>query len=293
MASEVIERDVTPEKASSSIELPASTAWPFILAFGATLLVAGLVTSPSISILGAILAVTGCVGWFRELLPVERHEPVAVESIEPVRTITEIVDRRPRLVNAPHRARLPIEIYPISAGIRGGLVGSVAMAIPAVLYGIISQHSIWYPINLLSAGFFPARNTTAALAAFHWDGLLVAAAVHLLVSLLVGLLYGAMLPMVPRHPILLGGLIAPLVWSGLLYEFLDFIDPVLNQRVNWLWFVVSQIAFGVVAGIVVARQHRVRTWQYLPFVVRAGFEIGGATHTTDTTDTEDGEQHLP
>jgi hypothetical protein len=57
---------------------------------------------------------------------------------------------------------------------------------------------------------------------------------------------------------------------------LEALDPVLKQRIDWLWFVVSQIGFGVVAGIIVSRQERVRTWQYLPFAVRAGMEASGA-----------------
>ena len=46
------------------IESPAPTAWPFALAFGSTLLFAGLVTSSSVTVLGAVLAVAGCIGWF-------------------------------------------------------------------------------------------------------------------------------------------------------------------------------------------------------------------------------------
>ena len=65
-----------------------------------------------------------------------------------------------------------------------------------------------------------------------------------------------MLPMFPRRPILLGGLIAPLLWSGLLYSMLDLINPALNERIDWPWFVASQIAFGIVAGLVVARGRR-------------------------------------
>jgi hypothetical protein len=175
-----------------------------------------------------------------------------------------------------HRARLPIEIYPISAGIKGGLAGSVAMAVLAVIYGIVSGHGMWYPINLLSAGFFPARTTIEQIAAFHWDALIVATVVHVLCSLLVGLLYGVALPMFPRNPILLGGVIAPVLWSGLLHSILEAVDPVLNQRIDWLWFVLSQIGFGVVAGIVVSRQVRIRTWQHVPFGVRAGIEASGA-----------------
>src|ERR1700724_455157 len=52
-----------------TLQLPAPTAWPIILAFGLALVFAGLVTSLSVSLLGVILAVTGCIGWVREVLP--------------------------------------------------------------------------------------------------------------------------------------------------------------------------------------------------------------------------------
>ena len=98
------------------------------------------------------------------------------------------------------------------------------------------------------------RTATAQIAAFHWDALLIATILHLICSVLVGLLYGAALPMFPRRPILLGGVIAPVLWSGLIHSILEALDPVLNQRIDWLWFVISQIGFGIVAGIVVSRQ---------------------------------------
>ena len=116
----------------------------------------------------------------------------------------------------------------------------------------------------------------AQISAFHLESLIIASVLHLLVSVLVGLLYGAMLPMFPRRPILLGGVIAPIMWSVVIHSILEAVNPVLNQRINWLWFVISQIGFGLVAGIVVSRQARVRTWQYLPFAVRAGIEAPGA-----------------
>jgi hypothetical protein len=264
-------------RSPGTIELPAPTAWPIILAFGLTLLFAGMVTTASVSILGAILTIAGCLGWFGDVLPQEKHESVPVaEKLPAVATSRPQVAQVEWMTQELHRARLPLEIYPISAGVKGGLAGSVAMAVLAVLYGIISGHGMWYPINLLSAGFFPARATVAQIAAFHWDALIIATIIHLICSLLVGLLYGAALPMFPRRPILLGGLIAPILWSGLLHSMLEAVDPVLNQRIDWLWFVISQIGFGIVAGIVVSRQVRIRTWQYLPLAVRAGIEVPGA-----------------
>ncbi len=287
MGSEIV--DLSPREVEPSIrtvELPAPTAWPIVLAFGFTLLFAGLVTSISVSLLGAILAIAGCVGWFRDVLPEEKHERVSVlDKAMPVTTTRPQVAHVKWMTQELHRARLPIEIYPISAGIKGGLAGSVAMAVLAVIYGIVSGHGMWYPINLLSAGFFPARTTIEQIAAFHWDALIVATVVHLLCSLLVGLLYGVALPMFPRNPILLGGVIAPVLWSGLLHSILEAVDPVLNQRIDWFWFVLSQIGFGVVAGIVVSRQVRIRTWQHVPFAVRAGIEASGAA------DENNGDEH--
>jgi len=273
---------------TSSVNLPAQTPWPIVLALGIALLFAGLVTSVSLSILGAVLAVSGCVGWFCEVLPYERHEsvPIAPESVE-------IVTRHPKVARVEwmsrdlHRARLPLEIYPVSAGVKGGLAGSVVMAALAMTYGLVNRHGIWYPINLLAAGFFPARVTTEQLSAFHWDGLIIASAVHLVTSLLVGILYGATLPMFPRRPILLGGLIGPILWSGLIHSFLEVVNPMLNQHIDWLWFVICQVGFGVVAGIVVLKQERVHTWQHLPFAVRAGIESPGAM---DEKNSEEGQQ---
>jgi len=287
MGSEIVDLSLREaEPSMSTVELPAPTAWPIVLAFGFTLLFAGLVTSISVSFLGAILAIAGCVGWFRDVLPAEKHERMSVlDKATPVTTTRPQVARVKWMTQELHRARLPIEIYPISAGIKGGLAGSVAMAVLAVIYGIVSGHGMWYPINLLSAGFFPARTTIEQIAAFHWDALIVATVVHLLCSLLVGLLYGVTLPMFPRNPILLGGVIAPVLWSGLLHSILEAVDPVLNQRIDWFWFVLSQIGFGVVAGIVVSRQVRIRTWQHVPFAVRAGIEASGAI------DQDNGDEH--
>lgn len=266
------------ETTSDTIELPSPTAWPIILAAGITLVFAGMVTTVAVSILGVILAVTGSIGWFRDVLPHEKEEsvPIAAEPA-PVTTSRPIVARASWITHEPHRARLPLEVYPVSAGVKGGLAGSAAMAVLAIAYGLISHHGVWYPINLLAAGLFPeAENTAAQLAGFHPNYLIVATIIHLLTSLLVGLLYGAMLPMFPRRPILWGGVLAPILWSALIHSFLEFVDPVLNREINWLWFAASQVGFGIVAGIVVSRQQRVRTWQHLPFPIRAGFEVPGA-----------------
>lgn len=264
------------------VSLPKPSVWPLLLAFGVTLAAAGLVASRVLSIAGGALALTGAIGWIIQVLPRDRHEdvPVHAEPVEIARSNRKVARMTAVAAQPPHRARLPLEIYPVSAGIKGGLAGSVAMAAAAILYGVVSHGSIWYPINLLGAVVYAHMDVSIAqVEAFHIELLLVATALHLTTSVLVGLLYGAILPMLPRRPILLGGVFAPLVWTGLLHSVLDIIDPLLNQRINWFWFLISQVAFGVVAGIVVVRQVRVPVWQY-PLAARAGLESPGVMDDT-------------
>jgi len=87
-----------------------------------------------------------------------------------------------------------------------------------------------------------------------------------------------MLPMLPTRPILLGGVIGPLLWTGLLYHILGFVNPLLDERINWLWFAISQVAFGIVAGLVVVRHNKVWTTENIPLAMRAGIEAPGIMH---------------
>jgi hypothetical protein len=259
------------------IELPAPTAWPIVLAFGFTLLFAGLLTSASVSVLGAVLAVAGCVGWFREVLPHEHEEvvPVVPEEVS-ITTERHVVERVPVALELV-RAWLPVETYPVSAGVKGGLAGGVAMAVLACTYGLLKTRSIWYPINLLAAMVYAPSEvpSLSQFNSFHAGIFSLAVVLHLVTSILVGLLYGAMLPMFARRPILLGGLIAPVLWSGLLYSIMGILNPVLGSHIDWTWFMASQVAFGIVAGLVVLRQSRVPTRENVPFALRAGIEAPG------------------
>src|ERR1700736_2447867 len=127
------------------------------------------------------------------------------------------------------------------------------MAVLACAYGVLKAGSIWYPINLLAASVYAQslKLGDSQLNAFHVDSFAIALVLHALVSTAVGLLYGAMLPMFARRPILLGGLIGPVLWSGLLYSILGLLNPVLESHIDWFWFIATQIAFGIVAGLVV------------------------------------------
>lgn len=254
------------------IHLPTPTAWPVVLSLGLSLMLAGMVTHYVVSLLGLLLTVVSSVGWFRQVLPHEHHfdVPVEVEVVEIVTARTLMA----RPANPNPRQILPVETFQITSGIKGGIAGGIAMTIPAALFSILKYHSIWYAMNLLAAGGFVswAGASNAFLSEFHLRGLAAAVIIHGLTSLLVGLLYGAMLPMFPKYPIVTAGFVAPLLLTGILHSALGVVSPILNARIDWFWFVISQIAFGLVCGFVVNLQTKVRTAQFqaLPFAVRAG-----------------------
>jgi len=252
---------------TASLHLPAPTAWPMVLGLGITLIAAGLITNEAIAALGLILSAMAAVGWFRNVLPSEKHEQITVP-------VSAAVQPRAQTLRSPHTPVFTRPTYSFVSGIEAGLVGGVAMAVIATVFSWINFHSLWYGINLLAAGSFIGWTdaSDSFLSHFHPQGLLVALAIHVLVSVLVGLLYGAMLPIFPRNSLVTAGLIAPLLWSALAYSMMKNVSPILSSRMNWWWFVLSQVAYGLAAGLVINLRVKVRSaeFQALPFATRAG-----------------------
>lgn len=270
------ERAHTPEM----IEVPAPTPWPFVTAFGLALLFAGLVTSLAVSGVGLLVVLRGAVGWFRDVQPEAKVELVPVRrTITPrpaVAPSTRKVDHLPGVKG--HRVYIPVEVHPYSAGLLGGAIGGVGMAFTACLYGLIAHGSIWYPVNLLAAAALPSLADAGpeALAAFHTSGFVVALISHGIISLLVGLLYAAILPMMPsRFTAFWGSFLSPVLWTALLASTLQLINPALNARIAWGWFIASQIVYGLITGYVVAHSKMVETAQSWPLAARAGIEAPG------------------
>ena len=276
-----------PEVSEEVVHLPTPTAWPLVLAVGLTLALAGLVTNAGISLLGAVLIVAGCFGWFGQVWPHAQHVavPVKVQKFKytTVRKKTTHIQ-----IDETHRARLPVHTPSVMAGVKGGIAGGAAMIVPAVLYGLIAYHSIWYPINLLGGAALPAGPTPArprsalSLKCTHCGHH------HPCRRLASGRAFVRRhASILPKRPILLGGIIAPVLWTGFLHSAFALINPFLAARIDWRWFVVSQLTFGLVAGWVVAQQAHIRTEQYLPFAARVGLETPGMM---DEDNQEDGKK---
>ncbi len=248
---------------TDSVEMPAGTAHPLTIALGLTLLAAGLVTQPVVSVVGLGLCLFAAVGWCRQAftaagetrVPVVPRERVIAPPARPVMALREGMPG--------HRMRVPEKVHPYSAGAKGGVVGGVVMAGTALLYGVLTGRGIWYPVNLLAAMVMPrlVDASVPQLQQFHASAFVVAFFIHGVASMLVGLMFGILLPTLPRGPVLWGGVIAPLLWTGGIHAFMGVINPVLNELVDWKWFLASQVAYGLTVGIVVVRSEKVYVTQ--------------------------------
>jgi hypothetical protein len=264
------------ESQPGMIHLPAPTAWPFLMSLGVVLICGALVLSVWLAWLGAFLFVLSAVGWFRQVLPHEAHEHVPVTE-EIISFVPEYEKVARIQIDETHRAQLPLATFPIASGIKGGIAGGLAMVIPAEIYGILRYHSIWYVVNLLGgAGVGNWINPTVEeMSHFRLSAFITANIIQGATTLLVGILYGAMLPIWPKRPILLGGILAPAAWTGLLYSVLGIVNPFFADHIDWWSFAASQVIFGLVAGYVVSKSGSFKRLRQVPLSVRLGVEAPG------------------
>src|SRR5579862_720629 len=140
---------------SNTILVPEPTAWPFMVALSIALIFTGLVTHAVVSIVGAVLLLRSSIGWWFDVLPEQKEESVLVGPAVQVPRSYLPVDHLAS-GHSIHRVQIPVEVHPYWTGLWGGLAGAGAMAAVAMLFGLLSQRSVWYPINLLAAGVLPA-----------------------------------------------------------------------------------------------------------------------------------------
>ncbi len=243
----------------NGIEMPRPTAAPIIISFGAMCMASGLVLNWMFSAVGLIVFFAGLIRWIyilatgtgEELLPIgARPQPVRQSRVQ-------VEPLRPGMPG--HRMRIPDKVHPVSAGLKGGAIGGIAMAVTALSYGLFSGRGIWYPVNLLGGMIIPSIGTWTdeQLGEFDLLSLFLGTMIFVVTALGVGLMFGILLPTMPRVPILWGGLVAPLLWTGAIYGFMGILNPPLSEHVDWSWFFASQFAYGITVGIVVIRSEKI------------------------------------
>src|SRR3954468_22076502 len=209
---------------SDAVELPRPTVAPLVLSVGLALLAAGAILGLAFLAVGGVVFVVGLGLWVADLLPGRGH---AVEPLAPA-------DRRPRPITGRpgtvgrlaagtpgYRLRMPTQVHPVSAGVKGGLIGGGGMPVPALLWGLLSGRGLWFPINLLAGMALPGVDTMtdAELGQFHPSLFVTALVIHAAMAATLGLVYGVLLPTLPDlpRPLAWGGLLMPLLWTAVSY----------------------------------------------------------------------------
>jgi hypothetical protein len=250
-----------------TVEMPAPTGWPFVMAVGITLLAAGIVTNLALTAIGGVLFVIAASYWAWtvfapgvgvEHVPLGRHPTRPRSIMELPGTVEVLQEGMPG-----HRLRMPEKIHPYSAGAKGGLVGAFTMTLPALAYTLASHHGLWYPLNLLAGMVMSlplgadGRLDIAALEQFRLSWFVIGIIIHGVLSVGLGLIYGVMLPMLPNRPMIWGGLVAPILWTGGVHSFMGVLNPALQGAVHWPSFIASQFIYGLTVGYVVIRSEKV------------------------------------
>jgi len=243
-----------------TLEMPKPTAAPLVLALGVVLLAAGVVLGIAMTIVGGVLLLIGLGLWVASLLPGKGHfaEPLAEPDARPLAIhgatgmVEQMAEGKPG-----YRAQLPAMVHPVSAGVKGGILGGLVMPIPALIYSLATGHGVWYPANLLAGMVLPGLQdlSLAELEQFHFSYLIAAVFIHAAMSLVVGLAYGVLLPTLPHIPkeLAWGALLMPVLWTGFSFAAISLINPGFYHRLDWPSFIFAQFVFGVVAAVIVRR----------------------------------------
>src|SRR5262249_15143156 len=146
-------------------------------------------------VVGVLVVVAGLGIWITQLLPGRGRVHARLE---------EVAHRPQALPGVPggveqlregmpgYRLRLPQDVHPISAGLKGAIAGGAVMPLPALRWGVFSGHGLWYPVNLLAGMVLPGVGSMAVseLKQFHGSLLLVGLIIHVAMSVVIGLIYG-------------------------------------------------------------------------------------------------------
>src|SRR5260370_41795909 len=130
------------EETPNSILIPAQTTWPFIVALGISLILAGLVTHAAVSVVGALILLRGSIGWWFDVLPVQKEEMIPMSPASQVSRSSLAVDH----LAADHRAQIPVEVHPYWTGLLGGVAAPAAGAVLSTLFVLTSHPRLCVPL---------------------------------------------------------------------------------------------------------------------------------------------------
>ena len=154
----------------------------------------------------------------------------------------------------------PEWVYPYSAGVIGGLIGGMGVALVGAGYGLISGVGIWLPVNLVAAAVLRQlqQQSLGEIARFDPLALGIGLMLHAGVSVGLGEMFSFLLPALPGRPLFWGPVIGPLLWVGASVAALPVINPVMSSNLEIVSFAIANVSYGLLLGWWIDRTPMVR-----------------------------------
>lgn len=154
----------------------------------------------------------------------------------------------------------PEWVYPYPAGIIGGLIGGLGVAVVGAGYGLVSGTGVWLPVNLVGAAVLRSMQTESLeqIAEFSLTALFAGLIIHAMTSVALGAMFSFILPALPGRPLYWGPVIGPLLWVGASVAALPVINPVMAENVELVSFAIANVMYGLLLGWWIDRTPMVR-----------------------------------
>ena len=149
----------------------------------------------------------------------------------------------------------PVNTRAVVGVLVAGMAAGMMMGILQMLVEAVSGQGFWAPLRYIASVFTRGADTDASFSA---RPVLVGLAGHMMISVVFGAIFAAVVWKLTRNPIVLA--ILGMMWGALLYAVMWWgvaatFDPAM-QLVNAQWFFVSHLVFGMVLGLGVAVAQR-------------------------------------
>lgn len=157
----------------------------------------------------------------------------------------------------------PEWVYPYSAGVMGGLIGGMGVALVGAGYGLISGVGLWLPVNLVAAAVLRQLQlqSLGEIARFNPLALGTGLILHAGISIALGAMFSFLLPALPGRPLFWGPVIGPLLWVGASVAALPVINPVMSANLEIVSFAIANALYGLLLGWWIDRTPMVRVSQ--------------------------------
>lgn len=164
-----------------------------------------------------------------------------------------------RYEKVPANFTWPTETYPYQAGVMGGVIGGIGMAIVGIIAGFVVGRGPWYPINLVAAAAIRSFQTMTPeqLSQFSLAGFFVATILHFTISIIIGLVFARLLSALPGHPVVWSVIGGSVLWVFIDIVFLFLVNPTMGRLVNVPSFIIAHFVYTILLGLWVNRYEKV------------------------------------